>query len=57
MQGGIFDIVTIGLDMSGDDKTCLTVVRCDGKKLEVINQFFGRDAEDLYKKLTGLKEV
>lgn len=54
MTGEISDTLTIGFDMGGDDKACLTVFRRRGRGYEVVEQFFDTDAEKLYERLTGL---
>ena len=47
------DRLLIGFDKSnGNDKTCLAVMRKKGRGYEVVKQFTGAEAEELYERLT-----
>jgi len=46
------DFLTIGVDLSnGKDLSCVTVARQKGNTREVINSFFGEEAEWMYARL------
>ena len=49
---GISDRLIIGYDLCGDDVACLVVGRKQGRGINIINRFYGRDAEDMYEKLS-----
>lgn len=47
------DRLIIGFDTNSDDKTCLVVMRKTGFGQEIVNQFLGSEATELYERLTG----
>lgn len=48
------ETLLIGFDSSGKkDSSVLTVLRKDGTMLQEVGNFSGKEAEELYKKLTG----
>ncbi len=50
------DCLNIGIDMSKEnDKTCMTIVRKQGRGYQVINQLFNEEAEEIYCKLINFK--
>ena len=52
-MNGTSDRLIIGYDSpSGRDITCLMVGRKQGRGLNIINFFYGDEAENLYKQLT-----
>lgn len=49
-----FDTVLVGFDHSHGDLAVLIVGRkAPGEKVQIINQFQGKEAEELYQKLVG----
>lgn len=45
------------IDIAGnEDESVLTVSKYNGHKISFINNFFGEEAEWMYKKLTGKEE-
>lgn len=44
----------IGFDYASGDVPCLTVVKRNKNKLEVVNTFYGNGALDMYWRLTGI---
>lgn len=48
------DKLTIGFDFSnGKDMATLLIGRRSGRKINVLRAFYGKEALDLYRKLTG----
>lgn len=48
------DTLLVGFDHSNGDIAVLIIGRKDaGEKVQIINQFQGKEAEELYKKLVG----
>lgn len=48
------DLLLVGFDHAGDDNAVLIIGRKDSDdKMQVINEFHGKEAEELYKKLIG----
>lgn len=41
----------------GNDLSCLTVTRYADDKIYVLNSFYGKEAEQLYKKLARVKKI
>lgn len=51
------DALLVGFDHAGGDNAVLIISRKDSDdKMQVINEFYGKEAEELYKKLIGQKE-
>lgn len=49
------DCLIIGIDISkGQDISCMTVARKNGEKMQVINQLFNEEAEEIYYKLINI---
>lgn len=49
------DCLIIGIDISkGQDISCMTVARKNGEEMQVINQLFNEEAEDIYYKLINI---
>lgn len=49
------DCLIIGIDISkGKDISCMTVARKNGEEMQVINQLFNEEAEDIYYKLINI---
>lgn len=49
------DCLIIGIDISkGQDISCMTVARKNGEEMQVINQLFNKEAEDIYYKLINI---
>lgn len=49
------DCLIIGIDISkGQDISCMTVARKKGEEMQVINQLFNEEAEDIYYKLINI---
>jgi len=49
------DCLIIGADISnGKSITCITVARKNGENIEIINQLFDKEAEDIYYKLINV---
>ncbi len=49
------DCLIIGADISnGKSITCITVARKNGENIEIINQLFDKEAEDIYYKLINI---
>ncbi len=49
------DCLIIGVDISkGKSISCMTVARKNGDEMQVINQFFDKEAEDLYYKIINI---
>ncbi|MEI3355807.1 MAG: hypothetical protein V8R81_01750 [Clostridia bacterium] len=50
------DCLIIGIDISkGKDISCMTVARKSGRGMQVINQLFNEEAEDIYYKLINVQ--
>lgn len=50
------DCLIIGIDISkGKDISCMTVARKSGKDMQIINQLFNEEAEDIYYKLINIQ--
>lgn len=54
MMPNISDCLIIGYDQSNDlDMSCLSVVKRISKdRMVILNTFFGKEAEELYERLT-----
>lgn len=51
------DCLNIGVDISkGKDNSALTIVRYANGKIQVLNTLYGKEAEDIYYKLTNKEE-
>lgn len=49
------DCLIIGIDISkGKDISCMTVARKNGEEMQIINQLFNEEAEDIYYKLINI---
>ena len=49
------DCLIIGIDISkGQDISCMTVARKNGEEMQVINQLFNEEAEEIYYKLINI---
>lgn len=49
------DCLIIGIDISkGQDISCMTVARKNGEEMQIINQLFNEEAEDIYYKLINI---
>ena len=49
------DCLIIGIDISkGQDISCMTVARENGEEMQVINQLFNEEAEEIYYKLINI---
>lgn len=53
MRNEKLDRLIIGYYSGGDDAACLVVARKHGRGLEIINEFRGMEAENLYDKLSN----
>lgn len=51
----ISDCLTIGIDFSPNDEDILVVMRREGDRTYVLNQFRNDEAKELYNKLIGVK--
>ena len=50
------DCLIIGIDISNEkDISCMSVIRKNGEEMEVINQLFNEEAEDIYYKLIDVQ--
>lgn len=50
------DCLIIGIDISkGKDISCMTVARKKGRGMQIINQLFNEEAEDMYYKLINIQ--
>lgn len=51
------DTILVSFDFThGIDKSVLVVGRKEGATLKIVNAFFGKEAEEMYKKLVTRKE-
>lgn len=49
------DCLIVGIDIAeGKDISCMTVMRKKGEKMQVINQLFNKEAEDIYYRLINI---
>ena len=49
------DCLIIGIDIAeGKDISCMSVIRKKGEEMQVINQLFNKEAEDIYYKLINI---
>lgn len=50
------DCLIVGIDISkGKDISCMTVARKKGRDMQIINQLFNKEAEDIYYKLINVQ--
>ena len=50
------DCLIIGIDIAeGKDISCMSVIRKNGEEMQVINQLFNKEAEDIYYKLINVR--
>lgn len=52
------DTILVSFDNSNGEDTCVLIVgrKRPNESVEIINAFQGKEAEDLYRKLTTIKE-
>ena len=49
------DCLIIGIDIAeGKDISCMSVIRKNGEEMQVINQLYNKEAEDIYYKLINV---